>query len=153
MNALGCRVQRIISTRITYSASNTIIDHEFSSGDEADADLRVMYGGGMASDTSVQYLDGLSTDRMECYRLIDIRWIIEDLDLNDITMMSHGDHGVSNHRQLAFWFNSLFRLTTKKTLKLRITGLCEGNPADSTNIHVMASSYRQLLPRKWLWPS
>ena len=35
----------------------------------------------------------------------------------------------SVHRQFACLSNSLFRLTAKKTLKLRITALCEGNPS------------------------
>ena len=34
---------------------------------------------------------------------------------------------VSNHRRLDCLFNRLFRWRSKKTLKLRRTGLCEGN--------------------------
>ena len=37
-------------------------------------------------------------------------------------------HGVSNHRRLDCLLNSWFRRKSKKTPKLRITGLCEGNP-------------------------
>ena len=37
--------------------------------------------------------------------------------------------GVSNHRRLECLFNRLFRLRSKKTSKLGITVLCEGNPA------------------------
>ena len=40
-----------------------------------------------------------------------------------ITLTSHGCHGISNHCQLDFLFNSLFKLTTNKTLKLCIIGL------------------------------
>ena len=36
-------------------------------------------------------------------------------------------HGVSNHRRLNCLLNRLFRRTSKKTSKLRFTGLCEGN--------------------------
>ena len=37
-------------------------------------------------------------------------------------------HGVSNHRRLDCLLSRLFRRTSKKTSKLRATGLCGGNP-------------------------
>ena len=40
----------------------------------------------------------------------------------------HNDrHGVSDHRRLDCLLNHLFRHKSKKTSKLRVTGLCEGN--------------------------
>ena len=36
--------------------------------------------------------------------------------------------GFSNHRRLECWLNRLFRRRSKKRSKLRVTGLCEGNP-------------------------
>ena len=36
-------------------------------------------------------------------------------------------HGVSHHRRLECLLNRLFRRRSKKTSKLRVTGLCEGN--------------------------
>ena len=36
--------------------------------------------------------------------------------------------GVSNHRRLDFLLNPLFKLRSKTTSKLRVTGLSEGNP-------------------------
>ena len=33
-----------------------------------------------------------------------------------------------NHRRLDYLFHRLFRRSSKKTSKLRVTGLCEGNP-------------------------
>ena len=40
----------------------------------------------------------------------------------------HNEHdGVSNHRRLDYLLNRLFRRRLKKTSKLRVTGLCEGN--------------------------
>ena len=41
---------------------------------------------------------------------------------------NNGRDGVSNHRRLDYLLNRLFRRRSKKTSKLRITGLCEGNP-------------------------
>ena len=40
----------------------------------------------------------------------------------------HNEHdGVSNHRRLDCLLNRLFRRRSKKTSKLRVTGLCDGN--------------------------
>ena len=36
--------------------------------------------------------------------------------------------GASNHRRLDYLLNRLFRRRSKKISKLRVTGLCEGNP-------------------------
>ena len=35
--------------------------------------------------------------------------------------------GVSNHRRLDYFLNRFYRSSSKKTSKLRVTGLCEGN--------------------------
>ena len=43
-----------------------------------------------------------------------------------IMMTSHEHHGVSNHRHIDCLLNSLFKLATKKTPKLRVRALCEG---------------------------
>ena len=41
----------------------------------------------------------------------------------------HDEHeGASNHRCLDCFLDRLFRRRSKKTSKLRVTGLCEGNP-------------------------
>ena len=45
-----------------------------------------------------------------------------------IRVTAHGCHGVLNHRQLDFLFNSLFRQTTEEISKLHITDLCDKNP-------------------------
>ena len=42
-------------------------------------------------------------------------------------------HGVSNHRHIACFFHLLFKQPLKKTSKLRVIGLCEGNPAVTSN--------------------
>ena len=44
-----------------------------------------------------------------------------------ITVRHNERDGVSNHRDLDCLLNRLFRRRSKKTLKLRVTGLCEGN--------------------------
>ena len=40
----------------------------------------------------------------------------------------NGCNGVSNYRRFDCLLNRLFRRRSKKTSKLRVTGLCEGNP-------------------------
>ena len=59
-------------------------------------------------------------------------------------------HGVSNHGRLDCLFNYLFRHTSKKTSKFRLTGLCEGHrwtPCTQGQwrgkcFHLMTSSFR-----------
>ena len=48
--------------------------------------------------------------------------------LNALQWRQNGHAGVSNHRCLNCLLSSLFRRRSKKTSKLRFTGLCEGNP-------------------------
>ena len=43
-----------------------------------------------------------------------------------ITETSHERHGFSNHKQLDYLLNSVFRLTPKKITKLHIIIFCEG---------------------------
>ena len=47
---------------------------------------------------------------------------------HNITVTSYGHNGVSDHHPLECLRNRLFRRRSKKTSKLRVTGLCEGNP-------------------------
>ena len=45
----------------------------------------------------------------------------------NITMTLYECNGVSNHEPHDCLLKRLFRRTSKKTLKLRVTGLCAGN--------------------------
>ena len=77
------------------------------------------------------------TDVIDCSHLIfeiPVSWLTGNGDLlafkfdltkyarNDVTKISHWHHGISNHWQLNYLFQSLSRLTTKKPSKLCITG-------------------------------
>ena len=56
----------------------------------------------------------------------------------------HNDHaGVSNHQPHGCLLNRLFRRRSKKTSKLRVTGLCEGNSPGPVN-----SPYKGPVTRK-----
>ena len=65
------------------------------------------------------------TKRYHCARTV----LTERLDMLSSTLQwSHNERdGVSNHRHLDCFLNCLFRRKSKKTSKLRVTGLCEGN--------------------------
>ena len=59
----------------------------------------------------------------------------------------NGRHGVSNHRRFGCLLNHMFRRGSKKTSKLCVTGLCEGNlsvtggyPSRGKCFHLMTSS-------------
>ena len=61
---------------------------------------------------------------------------------------------VTNHQQLHCWFNRLFRRSSKKSSKLRITGLCEGNPPVTGGLPSQRASNAEksfhLAPSSWL---
>ena len=56
-------------------------------------------------------------------------WTTRPHWLNDLTLQCHhnGHDGVSNHQPHDCLLNRLFRRRSKKTPKLRVTGLCAGN--------------------------
>ena len=62
---------------------------------------------------------------MPCHCIVDSSFV---LVLSPSITGRHND-GVSNHRCLDCFLNLLFRCRSKKTSKLRVTGLCEGNPS------------------------
>ena len=58
---------------------------------------------------------------------------------------NEGD-GVSNHRRLDCLLNRLFRRRSKKTSKLRVTGLCEGNSPETGEIPAQRASNAEMFP-------
>ena len=57
----------------------------------------------------------------------------------------HNDHdGVSNHQPHGCLLNRLFRRRSKKTSKLRVTGLCVGNPSGPVNSPHKGSVTREM---------
>ena len=59
----------------------------------------------------------------------------------------HNDHdGVSNHQPHVCLFNRLFRRRSKKTSKLRVTGLCAGNSPGPVNSPHKGPVTRKMLP-------
>ena len=75
------------------------------------------------------------------------------IDDKSLQWRQKGRGGVSNHQRLGYLLNRLFRLMSKKTQKLHVTGLCEGNspvtgefPAqranNAENIYLMTSCFK-----------
>ena len=59
----------------------------------------------------------------------------------------HNDHdGVSNHQPHGCLLNRLFRRRSKKTSKLRVTGLCEGNSPGPVNSPHKGPVTRKMFP-------
>ena len=59
----------------------------------------------------------------------------------------HNDHdGVSNHQPYGCLLNRLFRLRSKKTSKLRVTGLCVGNSPGPVNSPHKGPVTRKMFP-------
>ena len=62
----------------------------------------------------------------------------------------HNEHdGVSNHQRLHCLLNCLFRRRSKKTSKLCIAGLCEGNPSVTSGFPSQRASNMQNISIWW----
>ena len=70
------------------------------------------------------------------------------LDIYSIPLRwRHNDHtGVSNHQPHGCLLNRLFRLRSKKTSKLRVTGLCAGNSPGPVNSPHKGPVTRKIFP-------
>ena len=84
------------------------------------------------------YVVATSVNYKRLIQLVNSYLIIEEIMELTISMVVWKNHsalqwrhndcdGVSNHQPHAFLLNRLFRRRSKKTSKLRVTGLCEGN--------------------------
>ena len=62
----------------------------------------------------------------------------------------HNDHaGVSNHQPRGCLLNRLFRRKSKKTSKLRVTGLCAGNSPGTGEFSAQMASYAENVSIWW----
>ena len=62
----------------------------------------------------------------------------------------HNDHaGVSNHQPHGCLLNRLFRRKSKKTSKLRVTGLCVGNSPGTGEFPAQMASYAENVSISW----
>ena len=61
----------------------------------------------------------------------------------------NGRYGVSNHQPHDCFLNRLFRRRSKKTSKLRITGLCAGNSPGTGELPAQMASYAKNVSIWW----
>ena len=61
----------------------------------------------------------------------------------------NGRDGVSNHQPRHCLFNRLFRCRSKKTSKLRVTGLCAGNSPVTGEFPAQMASYAENVSIGW----
>ena len=80
----------------------------------------------------------LISHRIWCYHLcFALRW-------------RHNDHaGVSNHQPHGCLLNRLYRRTSKKISKLRVTGLCAGNSPGTGEFPAQMASYAENVSIWW----
>ena len=76
-------------------------------------------------------------------------WIITCIYFSNPCECFTGRHGVSNHRRLDCLSNHLFRRISKKTSKVRVTGLCEGNPPVATGFPSQRASNAENVSIWW----
>ena len=62
----------------------------------------------------------------------------------------NGHDGVSNHQPHDCLLSRSFRRRSKKTLKLRVTGLCEGNSPVNGEFPTQRASYAESVSSWWL---
>ena len=75
----------------------------------------------------------------------------DEFDLFHVSLRwRHNDHaGVSNHQPPGCLLNRLFRRKSKKTSKLRVTGLCAGNSPGTGEFSAQMASYAENVSIWW----
>ena len=84
------------------------------------------------------------------FKLVSIWYRTFDTEYSTVTITlqwRHNDHdGVSNHQPHGCLLNRLFRHRSKKTSKLRVTGLCMGNSPGPVNSPHKGPVTRKMFP-------
>ena len=80
-----------------------------------------------------------------------ILWVTQKLIQKFVPLRwRHNDHaGVSNHQPHGCLLNRLFRRKSKKTSKLRVTGLCAGNSPGTGEFPAQMASYAENVSIWW----
>ena len=79
------------------------------------------------------------------YTRVAIRYI----PLQSLQRRHNGHNGVSNHQPHDCLINRLFRRISKKTSKLRVTGLCEGNSPQTGELPAQRASNTKIVSIWW----
>ena len=94
-------------------------------------------------------------DPIKDWNVASIPWFTKQSDVlvQDFTKTlrwRHNDHaGVSNHQPHGCLLNRLFRRNSKKTSKLRVTGLCAGNSPGTGEFPAQMASYAENVSTWW----
>ena len=73
----------------------------------------------------------------------------QSLDTDALRWRHNGHAGVSNHQPHGCLLNRLFRRKSKKTSKLRVTGLCAGNSPGTGEFPAQMASYAENVSIWW----
>ena len=87
-------------------------------------------------------------DAMLLFELMVVAWFIERLG-SSLQWRHNGRDSVSNHQPLHCLLNRLFRRRSKKTSKLRVTGLCAGNSPGTGEFPAQMASYAENVSIWW----
>ena len=88
--------------------------------------------------------------KMRLWRLVRAGVHIESFYIPDSLQWRHNDHdGVSNHQPHGCLLNCLFRRRSKKTSKLRVTGLCAWNSPVTGEFRAQRASNADLFSIWW----
>ena len=71
------------------------------------------------------------------------------LEHKSLQWRHNGCDSVSNHQPHDCLLNRLFRRRSKKTSKLRVTGLCAGNSSGTSEFHAQMASYAENVSIWW----
>ena len=74
---------------------------------------------------------------------------MELIHISTLQWRHYERHGVSNHQRLDCLLRSLFRHRSKKTSKLRVTGLCEGNSSVTGEVPIARASNAENVSIRW----
>ena len=103
------------------------------------------------------WINGCLSDRGNDWRLPNVFLLSRNAVANYMAPIDactlrwrHNDHaGVSNHQPHGCLLNRLFRRTSKKTSKLRVTGLCAGNSPGTGEFPAQMASYVENVSIWW----
>ena len=75
--------------------------------------------------------------------------IVWDIYYTTLQWCNSERDGVPNHRHRKCLLKRLFRRRSKKTSKLRVTGLCDGNPPATSGFPSQRASYAENVSNRW----
>ena len=100
------------------------------------------------SDTKVSDRYLIDVDPRVCYR--GQHPLGQDITISNTLQWRHNERdGVSNHQSHEGLLNRLFRRKSKKTSKLRVTGLCAGNSPETGEFPAQMASDAENVSIRW----